>query len=60
MTKDYHKTTGKEDASPKPRELQEEEEFFDLVGKEHLDPRLKPVKDVRSLVERIKARSKAS
>jgi hypothetical protein len=39
--------------------MQDEEEFFDLVGKEHVDPRLKTAQTVRSIVERIKARTKA-
>lgn len=61
MTKDTHKTSGKKgDLPAKSNETQELEEFFDLVGKEHVDPRLKLAKDVRSLVERIKARSKGS
>jgi hypothetical protein len=59
LTKKYDKISRKkEDPPSKSREAQEEEEFFDLVGKEHVDRRPTP-EDVRSLVERIKARSKA-
>jgi hypothetical protein len=47
----------KEDSPSKSREAQEEEEFFDLVGKEHVDRRPTP-EDVRSIVERIRAKSK--
>ena len=62
MTKDCNKTTSRKkgDPPPKPREMQEEEEFFDLVGKEHVDLRLKTVQHVRSIVERIRARTRAS
>jgi hypothetical protein len=61
LTKDCNKTSCKKgDPPPKPREMQDEEEFFDLVGKEHVDPRLKTAETVRSIVERIRARTRAS
>jgi hypothetical protein len=60
LTEKYDKISHKkEDPPSKSREAQEEEEFFDLVGKEHVDRR--PTReDVRSIVERIRAKSKAS
>jgi hypothetical protein len=45
--------------SPKSAQAEEEQEFFDLVGKEHVDRRAKTAEDVRSIIERIKARTKA-
>ena len=49
-----------ENPSPKPTQAEEEQEFFDLVGKEHVERRAKTAEDVRSIIERIKARTKAS
>jgi hypothetical protein len=50
----------KENLPPKPTNAQEEDEFFDLVGKEHVDERTKTAEKVRSIIERIKARNNAS
>jgi hypothetical protein len=50
----------KEDPSPKSTQAEEEQEFFDIVGKEHVERRAKTVEDVRSIIERIKARTKPS
>ena len=55
-----HQTPDKEDPSPKSTQAEEEQEFFDIVGKEHVERRAKPPDDVRSILERIKARNKAS
>jgi hypothetical protein len=49
-----------ENPSPKSTQAEEEQEFFDLVGKEHVNRRPKTAEDVRSIIERIKARTKAS
>jgi hypothetical protein len=54
------KLTQAEDPSPKSTQAEEEQEFFDIVGKEHVERRAKPPDDVRSILERIKARNKAS
>jgi len=60
LTDECHQTPDKEEnPSPKPTQAEEEQEFFDLVGKEHVDRRAK-TEDVRSIIERIKARTKAS
>jgi hypothetical protein len=59
LTEDCNKNSNKkEDPSRKSREAEEQEEFFDLVGK-HVYPRPTP-QDVRSIIERIRAKSKAS
>ena len=55
-----HQTPEKEDPSPKSTQAEEEQEFFDIVGKEHVERRAKTADDVRSIIERIKARTKAS
>ena len=61
LTDECHQTPDKEEnPSPKPTQAEEEQEFFDLVGKEHVDRRAKTAEDVRSIIERIKARTKAS
>jgi hypothetical protein len=60
LTDQCHQTRDKEDPSPKPMQAEEEQEFFDLVGKEHVERRPKTAEDVRSIIERIKARTKAS
>jgi hypothetical protein len=60
LTDQCHQTRDKEDPSPKPTQAEEEQEFFDLVGKEHVERRPKTAEDVRSIIERIKARTKAS
>jgi hypothetical protein len=54
----YKNSGKKEDPPPKSRDMQEQEKFLLFVGKEHADRRPK-ARDVRSLVERIKARSRA-
>jgi hypothetical protein len=58
LTDECHQTPDKED--PSPKSTQAEEEFFDIVGKEHVERRAKTADDVRSIIERIKARTKAS
>jgi hypothetical protein len=59
VTDDCNHISGNKGAKPpRSRQAEEEEEFFDLIGKEHVDRPTTP-EDVRSLVERIKARSKA-
>jgi hypothetical protein len=61
LTEQCHKNSDKKENLPsRSRKMQEQEEFFALVGKEHVDRRPKTAKDVRSLVERIKARSRVS
>ena len=61
LTDECHQTPDKEEnPSPKPTQAEEEQEFFDLVGKEHVERRAKTPEDVRSIIERIKARTKAS
>ena len=60
MTDDRNNISGnKVGKSPKSQELEDEKEFFDLIGREHVDRDLEP-EDVRSLVERIRSRKKAS
>jgi hypothetical protein len=60
LTDECHQTSDKEEnPSPKSTQAEEEQEFFDLVGKEHVDRRAKTAEDVRSIIERIKARTKA-
>ena len=59
MNDKCHQTPDKEDPSPKSTQAEEEQEFFDIVGKEHVERRAKTAEDVRSIVERIKARTKA-
>ena len=59
MTDDCNNISRNKSAKPpKSRTAEEEEEFFDLIGKEHVDRRPTP-EDVKSLLERIKARNKA-
>ena len=60
MTDECHQTPDKEDPPPKSTQAEEEKEFFDIVGKEHVERRAKPLNDVRSIIERIKARTKTS
>jgi hypothetical protein len=60
LTDECHKTPDKEDPSPKSTQAEEEQEFFDIVGKEHVERRAKPPNDVRSIIERIKAGTRAS
>jgi hypothetical protein len=60
LTEDCNKNySKKEDHAPKSREAQEEKEFFDLVGKGHVNRRPKP-EDVRSIIERIRAKKQTS
>jgi hypothetical protein len=61
LTDECHETPDKkENPPPKPTQAEEEQEFFDLVGKEHVDQRAKTAEEVRSIIERIRARDKAS
>jgi len=61
LTDECHQTPDKkENPPPKPTQAEEEEEFFDLVGMGHVDRHAKTPQDVRSILERIKARTKAS
>jgi hypothetical protein len=60
LTDECHQTPDKEDPSPKSTQAEEEQEFFDIVGKEHVERRAKTADDVRSIIERIKAGTRAS
>jgi hypothetical protein len=63
LTDECHQTPDKEEnpsPKPKPTQAEEEQEFYDIVGKEHVERRAKTAEDVRSIIERIKARTKAS
>jgi hypothetical protein len=63
LTNECRQTPDKDEnpsPKPKPTQAEEEQEFFDLVGKEHIERRAKTPEDVRSIIERIKARTKSS
>jgi len=57
LTDECHQTPDKEEnPSSTPKKAGEEQEFF----KEHVDRRAKTAEEVRSILERIKARTKPS
>ena len=57
LTDECHQTPDKEEnPSSTPKKAEEEQEFF----KEHVDRRAKTAEEVRSILERIKARTKPS
>jgi hypothetical protein len=69
LTDECHETPDKEEnpppkstqaQEPKSTQAQEEQEFSELVGKEHVDQPTKIAEKVRSILERIKARNNAS
>jgi len=49
LTDECHQTPDKEEnPSSTPKKAEEEQEFFDLIGKEHVDRRAKTAEEVRS------------